>query len=42
VDAAELQKRGAAWTKPALEFPRGWLARYTRVVTSAARGAILE
>jgi dihydroxy-acid dehydratase len=42
VDAAELQKRQAAWTKPAPKFTRGWLARYARVVTSAARGAILE
>ena len=42
VDAVELQKRQAAWTKPAPKFTRGWLARYARVVTSAARGAILE
>ena len=42
VDATELQKRQAAWTKPAPKFTRGWLARYARVVTSAARGAILE
>lgn len=42
VDATELQKRRAAWIKPAPKFTRGWLARYARVVTSAARGAILE
>ncbi|MDD2765075.1 MAG: dihydroxy-acid dehydratase [Opitutaceae bacterium] len=42
VDAAELQKRQAAWIKPAPKFTRGWLARYARLVTSAARGAILE
>jgi dihydroxy-acid dehydratase len=42
VDAAELRKRKAAWTKPAPKFTRGWLARYARVVTSAAKGAILE
>jgi dihydroxy-acid dehydratase len=42
VDAAELRKRKATWTKPAPKFTRGWLARYARVVTSAARGAILE
>ena len=42
VDDAELQKRRAAWVKPAPRFTRGWLARYARMVTSAARGAILE
>ena len=42
VDATELQKRRAAWIKPAPKFTRGWLARYARVVTSAARGAILD
>ena len=42
VDEAEMQKRRAAWTKPAPKFTRGWLARYAKVVTSAARGAIVE
>jgi dihydroxy-acid dehydratase len=42
VGDAELQKRRAAWVKPAPRFTRGWLARYSRMVTSAARGAILE
>ncbi|HZL46577.1 MAG TPA: dihydroxy-acid dehydratase [Opitutaceae bacterium] len=42
VDPAELQKRQAAWQKPAPRFTHGWLARYSRMVTSAAKGAILE
>jgi dihydroxy-acid dehydratase len=42
VDEAELGKRKAAWKRPAPKFKRGWLARYERLVTSAARGAILE
>jgi dihydroxy-acid dehydratase len=42
VDAAELRKRQAAWQKPAPRFTHGWLARYSRMVTSAAKGAILE
>jgi dihydroxy-acid dehydratase len=42
VDAAELEQRRAQWRAPAPKFTRGWLARYARVVTSAARGAILE
>jgi dihydroxy-acid dehydratase len=42
VDEAEMEKRRAVWRKPAPKFTRGWLARYAKVVTSAARGAILE
>ncbi len=42
VDPAELAKRKAAWKRPAPKFKRGWLARYERLVTSAARGAVLE
>jgi dihydroxy-acid dehydratase len=42
VDAAELAKRKSAWKRPAPKFRRGWLARYERLVTSAARGAVLE
>jgi len=40
-DAAELDKRKTLWKPPAPEFTRGWLARYQRLVTSAARGAVL-
>jgi dihydroxy-acid dehydratase len=42
VDEAELARRRAAWQRPAPKFERGWLARYERLVTSAARGAVLE
>ncbi len=42
VDEAELQKRKAAWQRPAPKFKRGWLSRYERLVTSAAKGAVLE
>ncbi len=42
VDDAELAKRKKAWRRPAPKFKRGWLARYERLVTSAAYGAVLE
>jgi dihydroxy-acid dehydratase len=42
VDDAELARRKAAWSAPAPKFMRGWLSRYERLVTSAARGAVLE
>jgi len=42
VKPAELKKRLAAWEPPAPKFTRGWLARYQRLVTSAAKGAVLE
>jgi len=42
VDEAEMEKRKAAWQQPAPKFKRGWLARYERLVTSAAKGAVLE
>ncbi len=42
VDAAEIEKRKAAWQRPAPKFSRGWLSRYERLVTSAAHGAVLE
>ena len=35
-------QRRQAWQRPAPKFTRGWLARYERLVTSAARGAVLE
>jgi dihydroxy-acid dehydratase len=41
VDEAELARRRAAWQPPAPKFRRGWLARYERLVTSAAHGAVL-
>jgi dihydroxy-acid dehydratase len=42
VPESELEKRKAAWKKPAPKVTRGWLARYARVVSSAASGAVLE
>jgi dihydroxy-acid dehydratase len=42
VDEAEIEKRKTAWQQPAPKFKRGWLARYERLVTSAAQGAVLE
>jgi dihydroxy-acid dehydratase len=41
VDDAELERRRAAWTKPAPKVTTGYLARYARLVSSADRGAIL-
>jgi dihydroxy-acid dehydratase len=42
VDEAELAKRRASWQRPEPKFKRGWLARYERLVASAAQGAVLE
>jgi dihydroxy-acid dehydratase len=42
VPEAELETRRATWRKPEPKFTRGWLARYARVVSSAASGAVLE
>jgi dihydroxy-acid dehydratase len=41
VDEATLSKRQAGWKRPPSRFSRGWLARYERLVTSAAHGAVL-
>jgi dihydroxy-acid dehydratase len=40
VDDAELKRRRAAWTKPALRVQRGVLAKYARTVRSASEGAV--
>jgi dihydroxy-acid dehydratase len=42
VPEAELARRLAAWKAPAPRVTTGWLARYRRLVTNAARGAVLE
>jgi dihydroxy-acid dehydratase len=42
VSAEELEQRRATWTAPAPKYKRGWLARYTKLVTNASNGAILE
>ena len=42
VDEETLAKRKAAWTCPEPKVKTGYLARYAKLVTSAARGAVLE
>jgi len=42
VDEAELARRRAAWTPPPPRYTRGVLAKYARVVGSAARGAVTD
>ena len=42
VDEAELKKRKESWKKPKPKFTRGWLSRYEKLVTSAAKGAVLD
>ncbi len=39
---AELAARRASWQAPAAKYARGWLSRYTRLVTNASNGAVLE
>jgi dihydroxy-acid dehydratase len=41
VDDAEFARRRAAWVQPAPKISRGWLGRYSRLVTSASKGAVL-
>lgn len=36
-----LTERRAAWTPPAPKYHRGWLARYTKLVSNASNGAVL-
>ncbi len=38
----ELEARRAHYVAPPRRFIRGWLARYTRFVTNAAQGAVLD
>ncbi len=42
VDDAELARRRAAWTPPAPHYTSGVLAKYARLVGSAARGAVTD
>lgn len=37
----ELDRRRAMWTPPKPKVEKGWLGRYTRMVTSGSRGAVL-
>ena len=38
----ELAWRRAEWVPPASKYTRGWLARYTALVSNASTGAVLE
>ena len=38
---SELEARRKIWSSPEPRYKRGWLARYTKLVTNAARGAVL-
>ena len=42
VDDDTLAARKAAWACPEPKIKTGYLARYAKLVTSAARGAVLE
>ncbi len=42
LDDAELERRRANWTKPALRVQRGVLAKYARTVSSASEGAVTD
>jgi dihydroxy-acid dehydratase len=39
---SELAWRRAEWSAPAPKYTRGWLARYTALVSNASTGAVLE
>jgi dihydroxy-acid dehydratase len=41
LDVGTLAARRAAWKKPAFKINTGWLGRYSRLVTSASKGAVL-
>jgi dihydroxy-acid dehydratase len=42
LDDAEIERRRASWTPPPPRYTKGVLAKYARLVTSAARGAITD
>ena len=42
VSDEELAARKAGWQAPEPKYRRGWLARYTKLVTNASNGAVLE
>jgi dihydroxy-acid dehydratase len=37
----ELERRRGSWRAPEPTYTRGWLARYSRLVTNASNGAVL-
>ncbi len=42
VDEAEIARRRSAWKRPAPKYTRGVLAKFARVVSSAAQGAVTD
>jgi dihydroxy-acid dehydratase len=42
VPEAELAKRKASWKQPAPKYTRGLLAKYTKLVTTASKGAVTD
>ena len=42
VSEEELQKRRAAWKRPAPRYTRGLLAKYMKLVSTASRGAVTD
>jgi dihydroxy-acid dehydratase len=42
VDDAEIARRRAAWKAPAPRYTRGLLGKYTRIVSTASKGAITD
>jgi dihydroxy-acid dehydratase len=42
VSDAELQKRRAAWKRPPPRYTRGLLAKYTKLVSTASKGAVTD
>ncbi|KAF0183704.1 MAG: dihydroxy-acid dehydratase [Nitrospirae bacterium] len=42
VSADELAKRQVVWKKPEPKIKRGWLSRYSKLVTSAGTGAVMN
>ena len=42
VDDAELARRRAQWKAPAPRYTRGLLAKYTRLVSTASKGAVTD
>jgi len=42
VPKKEMEKRKAAWKKPAPKIKDGYMARYAKLVTSAATGAVFK
>lgn len=42
IEDAELQRRRAAWTQPALQVKRGVLAKFAHLAASASKGAVTD